>query len=147
MALAGCMSTSAPPPQAAAPPPIAPAPAASQTEAAPPPHPARKPAPPALASLPNPAGAPDQAAEFSRLTGLDQDETVAMLGEPQQRADAPPAILWRYTGNTCELDVYFYLDLQSREMRVLHYELRGDDGSERTQQKCYSELVSARRAE
>ena len=148
LALAGCMTGTSPPPQAASPPPEATAPPAP--EASVPPHPMRKPAPRTLAALPNPApppaaGEPDS--EFARLTGLDQDETLAMLGEPQQRADSPPAVLWRYTSNACELDVYFYLDLQSREMRVLHYELRDNDGSDRTRQRCYSELVSARRAD
>ena len=30
-------------------------------------------------------------------------------------------------------------------MRVLHYEVRNTDGSKRTQQKCYDELVAERR--
>ncbi len=148
--LASCVSpTPTPLPQAAVPPPEpTPLPA---PEAALPPHPVHKPVPHSLASLPAepaPATAPapstdETEADFARLTGLDQDETLAMLGQPQQRAESPPAVLWRYTSSVCELDLYFYLDLQSREMRVLHYELRDNDGSDRTGEKCYSELVPA----
>lgn len=117
------------------------------------PHPARKPAPPTLAALPAPEAAPEAAPapppsaeppDFDKLQGLDQTQTAAVLGEPAQRAEAPPAVLWRYASRDCALDVYFYLDLQSRVMRVLHYEIRYTDGSERSQQKCYGELVTDR---
>jgi hypothetical protein len=93
------------------------------------------------------AAKPDDG-NFDRLHGLDAAGTVALLGEPRQRAESPPAVLWRYASRDCELDVYFYLDLQSRVMRVLHYEVRNhDDGAERTQPQCYRELVAERRAE
>ena len=114
-----------------------------------PPHPARKPALPALAALPGPPARPEpppstETPDFDKLQGLDEAQTAAFLGEPAQRAEAPPAVLWRYASRTCALDVYFYLDLQSREMRVLHYEVRNTDGSDRSQQKCYGELVTDR---
>jgi hypothetical protein len=95
-----------------------------------------------------PANTPPVDGNFDRLHGLDAAGTVALLGEPRQRAESPPAVLWRYASRDCELDVYFYLDLQSRVMRVLHYEVRNhDDGAERTQPQCYRELVAERRAE
>lgn len=139
LALASCKEAPAPPPVAvAAQPPVA--------APAPPPVPAHKPAPTALAALP-PQLAPDND-RFERLHGLDQGEAVALLGEPMQRADAPPAILWRYQTRHCELDVYFYLDLETREMRILHYEVRDQDaGAESAQRKCYRELVTDRRGD
>ena len=122
-----------------------------------PPHPTRKPPAPVVASLPPPQDetpppdvpppAETGALGFDRLQGLDQTEITAFLGEPLQRAEAPPAVLWRYASRDCALDVYFYLDLESRAMRVLHYEVRNTDGSERSQQSCYGELVTARHAE
>jgi hypothetical protein len=126
-----------------------------QEEEAPlPPRPARKPQVPMLAARPatpdpTPAPAPEPGLSqgFERLQGLDQGETKAFLGEPLQRAESPPAVLWRYASQDCALDVYFYLDLESREMRVLHYEVRNTDGSERPQQACYGELVTDRRAD
>jgi hypothetical protein len=156
LALAGCISA-APAPSAIAPSaPPPPAPVAA-VEAPLPPHPPRKPASPqTLAALP-PEGAPQEGTpstagsatdlSFAKLNGLDENETVAMLGQPQQRADSPPAVLWRYTSRDCELDVYFYLDLQSRDMRILHYEVRDTDGSDRSQQDCYAELVASRRTD
>jgi len=123
-------------------------------ELPPPPRPPRKPTPPTLAALtppvpepPPPPAAETPAPSFDKLQGLDQKETAAFLGEPAERAEAPPAVLWRYASRDCALDVYFYLDLESREMRVLHYEVRNTDGSERPQQSCYDEFVTARAAE
>lgn len=136
--------------QAAPPPPLplpqAEAPSLPETPPPPPPHPDKKPAPPVVASLP-PAAPEEPAPDPAQLQGLDQDDTIAILGEPQERADAPPALLWRYASPGCELDLYFYLDLQTREMRILHYEVRVTDGSNRSQQGCYGELVAARRAD
>jgi hypothetical protein len=157
MALSGCkMEAPTPLPQVAVPPPPAEETPAPVPEVSLPPHPAHKPATRTLASLPAPAPAPPAApsvgeseseSDFSRLEGLDQDETLAVLGAPQQRAESPPAVLWRYTSTACELDLYFYLDLESRQMRMLHYELRDNDGSDRSGEKCYSELVSAHRTD
>jgi hypothetical protein len=108
-----------------------------------PPRPARKPAPPALESAPPAAAAPED--EFDRLTGLDQAATLAIFGEPQERSEAPPALLWRYAGSDCRLDVYFYLDLQTREMRVLHYDVTStDNGNDQSRQKCFGELAAGR---
>jgi hypothetical protein len=138
----------APPAEVAvtAPPSVAPGP--------PPPRPPRKPAPPqatvpvpaAVPVVPPPPGPPPAA--FDRLNGLDPVSTVAWLGEPRQRAEAPPATIWRYMSRDCELDVYFYLDLRTNQLRALHYELRSQDhdAAERPQQRCYEQLVSERGA-
>jgi hypothetical protein len=118
--------------------------------AVPPPLPQAKPPPPApataVATLTPPM--PPARDAFADLHGLDQDETVALLGEPAQRTEAPPAIMWRYQSRHCQLDVYFYLDLESREMRVLHYEVRDEHaGAEPAQRQCYRELVTDRRGD
>lgn len=127
----------APPP----PPPLAP----QASEHLPPP-PRRKPRPPtAVARLVAPGGEGVRVG-LDRLIGLDQPEVADMLGEPESRAEAPPATIWRYAGAGCEVDVYFYLDLQSQAMRALHYEVRSHDQSERSQQRCYDALRSERRA-
>ncbi len=139
LALTAC---TAPPPPKLPPPPSASEAPAPQAEAPPPARPVHKPAPPVTASLP--AGPPEPDS-FDRLHGLDQAEAEALLGEPKERAEAPPAIVWRYASRDCDLDVYFYLDLQSRETRVLHYEVRDhDERDERSQQKCYRELITER---
>ena len=129
-----------------------PFPMGEQQEAAVPSLPApppRKPPPPVpgLARLPEPSEpARTPSGGFDRLIGLDQQHLTALLGEPRQRAEAPPATIWRYLGQACELDVYFYFDLQSQAMRALHYEIRSHDSREQPAQQCYDELVSERRA-
>jgi len=118
-----------------------------------PPPPPRKPTPPApIAVAPMPVRLPEATAPvapvsgFDRLIGLDQPRLTALLGEPRQRAEAPPATIWRYLGQACELDVYFYFDLQSQAMRALHYEIRSHESREQPAEQCYDELVSERRA-
>lgn len=82
------------------------------------------------------AGSPEQ------LIGLDQNNTEALLGKPSERREAPPATIWRYLGQNCELDVYFYFDLQSRVMRALHYEVKSHDSTEPARNHCFAELVA-----
>jgi len=137
-------------PQPAAPPPVQTAAPAAVTALPPPPP--RKPPPPAapgpdLARLPPPADevAPAGGAGFDRLIGFDQSHVTELFGDPRTRADSPPATIWQYAGTDCEVDVYFYLDLQSQTMRVLHYEVRSHDLPERSVQRCYDALVSERR--
>lgn len=125
---------------------------ATQTAAAPslPPPPPRKPAAPgvpaspAVARLPETAPSPPGPAGFDRLIGLDQPQLMNVLGEPVTRAEAPPATIWSYQGQACELKVYFYFDLQSQAMRALHYEVRSHDLPERSAQRCYNALISER---
>jgi hypothetical protein len=136
--------------QPPAPPPAPPtAPPVSEQLPLPPPPP-RKPAPPGpnLARLPPPSGEqaePPPTAGPDQLIGLDQPHVAELLGEPQSRAEAPPATIWRYAGGDCEIDVYFYLDLQSQAMRALHYEVRSHDVPARSSQRCYDTLVSEQR--
>lgn len=132
------------------------------------PHPAHKPtAPPAaqgaaseapasekdgeaLAMIaPEPAGPgpspkiapPPQAKE---LIGLDQPAATRLFGVAPERTEEPPATVWRYKTATCELDLYFYLDLRSGRMRTLHYTFKGDATDSAGRQNCLSQLVAAR---
>jgi hypothetical protein len=119
--------------------------AALEPEAAPP---AEDPPPQLAAIEPPPPAQPPPAPtpRPTRLIGLNQPEVAQLLGEPQSRAEAPPATIWRYDSSNCALDVYFYLDLQSQAMRALHYEVRSHDAAERSAQRCYETLLSERRA-
>jgi len=165
LALAGCVAAPPPPPQAALPPPPAAplpkppprkppppsaAPAVAATEPAATPSTASAPSTPEVAALPPPTEPPitpaAPAPRLDRIIGLNQPEVAQLLGEPKSRAEAPPAIIWRYDGADCALDVYFYLDLQSQAMRALHYEVRSHDAAERSAQRCYETLLDERRA-
>jgi len=132
----------APPTAEATPPDVTPGP--------PPPRPARKPALPAPAPAestpaPNEPSEPSEPVDPARVIGLDEAETGNWLGEPSQRTDAPPATIWRYRTRQCEIDVYFYLDMQNRIMRALHYEVRSNDIVERRPEQCFQQLVDERR--
>jgi hypothetical protein len=128
------------------PPPPLPPPAAPEASERLPPPPRRKPRPPTVVARLAAPGAEGERVGLDRLIGLDQPQVADMLGEPESRAEAPPATIWRYAGAGCEVDVYFYLDLQSQAMRALHYEVRSHDPPERSQQRCYDALRSERRA-
>lgn len=100
---------------------------------------------PALEAIPEAVPTPPpQVGSFDRLIGLDQSHVSELLGEPRSRAESPPATIWRYAGRNCELDIYFYLDLQSQAMRALHYEVRSHDSPERSAQRCYGDVVQRR---
>jgi hypothetical protein len=102
---------------------------------------APEPAPAAPArALPVPPPAQDAANE--RLLGLDAAAMRRALGEPQSQLDVPPARVWRYTAAECWLDIYFYMDVQSREFRVLHYEAIPHDGSERQKDRCVQRIFA-----
>jgi hypothetical protein len=157
-ALASCLALTLAACEALQPPPAAPPPEPLVTPAAVtrlPPPPPRKPAPPPgpnLARLPPPSETepesppPAPTGSFEQLVGLDQPHVAALLGDPNTRADAPPATIWRYGDTMCDVDIYFYLDLQSQTMRALHYEIRDHDLSERSDQRCYDALAGEQRA-
>jgi hypothetical protein len=85
--------------------------------------------------------APPQAKE---LIGLDQPAATRLLGTAAERAEEPPATVWRYKTANCELDLYFYLDLRSGRMRTLHYTFKGDATDAVGRQSCLTELAAAR---
>jgi hypothetical protein len=78
------------------------------------------------------------------LIGLDQMGATRLFGAAAERTEEPPATVWRYKTATCELDLFFYLDLRSRRMRTLHYTLSGDAADSARRQNCLRELVAAR---
>ena len=89
-----------------------------------------------------PVAPPPQAKE---LIGLDQPAATRLFGAAAERTEEPPATVWRYKTATCELDLYFYLDLRSGRMRTLHYAFRGDAADAAGRQNCLREIVTARR--
>jgi hypothetical protein len=160
--LASCVGGgSQPPPETAA---VQP-PAAPAKPRPPPrreiPRPARKPGPPApIESAAPEAGAqamaePEPAVSApgppstspphaSELIGLDQPAATRLFGAAAERTEEPPATVWRYKTATCELDLFFYLDLLSGRMRTLHYAFKGDAADTIGAQDCLRSLFVAR---
>jgi hypothetical protein len=84
-------------------------------------------------------------ADPERVIGMTQPEVHAWLGEPTLRIEEAPATRWRYVGQRCQLDLYFYLDLQSSVTRVLHYEVRSNDPTEGSRERCFEQLLAEQR--
>lgn len=130
---------SVPPLQASLPPPALPS--------EPPPRPTRKPPVPQPRSSSEPIWPPQPlpAVDPQQVIGLDESATAEWLGEPSARTEAPPATIWRYVSADCQVDLYFYLDLQNKVMRALHYEVRSNDGIEQRPERCFQQLVDEHR--
>jgi hypothetical protein len=145
--LAGCAAQQKPaaPPKAAtveAPPPAPPP--RPRHRYRPVPRPAEKPAPPQddLAA----PGAAEMAGVGYRgaLIGLDRAAAARLFGQAVETSERSPATVWRYKTDTCELDLYFYLDLRSGKMRSLHYAFKGDAGDLAKRQECLRAIVDRR---
>jgi len=102
------------------------------------------PAGPAAPSAPDVRPITSPAHQSRELIGLDQPEVTRVLGLAAEQFERPPAMVWRYKNATCELDLFFYLDLRSNRMRTLHSAARGDGGDPGKQQDCLNSLRVAR---
>ncbi|MGH7030235.1 MAG: hypothetical protein ACREEZ_07400, partial [Stellaceae bacterium] len=80
----------------------------------------------------------------STLIGLDEPAAARLLGTATEQFTVPPATVWRYRNVTCQLDLFFYLDLRSGKMRALHYTFNGAAADPDEQQDCLRSLVVAR---
>ena len=91
---------------------------------------------------PNGARSAD-AVQTAELIGLDQRAATQLFGIAAERSEKPPATIWRWRSATCELDLYFYLDLRSGQMRSLHYVFKGGATG---QENCLKSLAVATRS-
>jgi hypothetical protein len=109
------------------------------------PRPARKPAPPPQpgqeTGAPAPLAAPPRNGD---LIGLDQHKAARLFGKATEKIEQSPATVWRYKTPSCELDLFFYLDLRSGRMRTLHYAFKGDVDDSEKRQECLRAIVAAR---
>jgi len=99
--------------------------------------------PPPGSAAPLPSGASatkPSPLRASELIGLDQAGATRLLGATAEQFEQPPALVWRYKKGTCELDLFFYLDLSSNRMRTLHYTLKGSGGDTSRGQECVQSL-------
>jgi hypothetical protein len=84
------------------------------------------------------------APQTGELIGLDQSAATRLFGAAAERLEEPPATVWRYKNANCELDLFFYLDLRSGQMRTLHYALKNEAADNARGQDCLRSLVTAR---
>jgi hypothetical protein len=111
------------------------------------PVPGRKPAapPPLQAALPAPTSPPPSPPFDPVSQEWTPEQTTAMLGEPTYRSERGSAIVWSYVRPGCELDLVFFMNVQTKVSRVLEYDLRASDGSDRSRQRCLDQLALERR--
>gem|GEM_PF-5465157 len=108
----------------------------------PPESPPPKPAPPAAEAEP-PAAEPAPAAfDPESLIGADRAKVWSALGTPSSVREPSPSTVWVYGDSTCGLDVFFFLDVNNDELRVLTYELKLADQSDGARNACLNKLAN-----
>lgn len=74
------------------------------------------------------------------LVGLDRGQIALLLGAPAAVREQPPATVWSYRAKDCALNVFFYPDLQTREVRALAYDVRAASEAEQAKNACFAAL-------
>ena len=75
------------------------------------------------------------------LIGIEPADAMGLFGIPEIRDEAP-AQVWEYRRGGCLLEIYFYLDLESDNLRSLTYELEAGEPSEAARQACLTRLLT-----
>jgi len=73
------------------------------------------------------------------VVGLDREQTALLLGEPATVRAQPPATVWSYRAKGCALNVFFYPDVQTREMKALAYDVLAGEG-EHARNACFAAI-------
>ena len=79
------------------------------------------------------------------LLGLDPQHTTALLGPAAQTHSQSPATVWHYKGERCELDLSFYMEMKSGQMRTLHYDFKGEAANPEQRQACLKSIIEENR--
>jgi len=90
-----------------------------------------------LPARPAPAGTP----AFS-LSGKSETELRATLGAPTSEEERPPGKLWLYRDGQCTLDVQLYPDVQTKQFRVLAYQIKSYDSTDEGKRMCTAQMQS-----
>jgi hypothetical protein len=118
------------PPMATSPLPIQ---TASLPDVAPQAEPAAPPAPTRSASQATP----------DTLVGLNEAQTVKLLGSPATREEASPGRIWRYAKGGCRLDVFFFMDMTlSQDFRALSYDMKSNPNVPDSDRQCFAQLLA-----
>ena len=139
--LTGCQLFNKP-----APPPPPPAQTSTVPEPPAPPPPPPEPAPlpaqkPAQVAAMAPVAAPPPGPDPKELVGLDFAQTQHLLGKPTRQDEKPPAKVWTYNGTDCDLTIFFYADINTRQFRALTYEIKNHQATEGTDDQCLAHLI------
>lgn len=83
---------------------------------------------------------PAEVIEPVDVVGLSEDETVDLLGEPDERTWRPPSRVLRYASNGCAVDIYFYLDVAKDRFQALQLKAPGATMDESALQTCLGKV-------
>ena len=86
------------------------------------------------------AARPSPIAKPGDLAGRTVEQVSALLGTPAFRRRDGTAEVWRYDGNVCFLDVFFYQEQGTA--RVKHAEVRRRAGAPKSDRDCIGDAVS-----
>lgn len=129
-------------------------PAAEPAPAGPPTAPADlKPFPPAVKPAPAKPTPPPKPAEagaalsLPELVGMSEEQVARLLGTADTLREEPPATVWGYKAGTCALDLFFYMDVESRNFRALAYDVSTTDGvkGDPALNACLKQIMDRRR--
>lgn len=81
----------------------------------------------------------------TELLGLDPQHTKELLGPATQTRNRSPATVWHYKTGRCELDLSFYMEMKSGQMRTLHYDFKGEADSPEQRQACLRSIIEENR--
>lgn len=81
------------------------------------------------------------------LIGISQEDVQNRFGVASDIRDAAPAKVWEYRSGSCLVDLFFYMDLNTKQFRVLAYDIKRSDGvaEDMPLARCLRELEDARR--
>ncbi|MFT5485495.1 MAG: hypothetical protein ACI9JL_002980 [Paracoccaceae bacterium] len=96
-------------------------------------------APQQPSAVPTPIPPPQQAAiDPASLVGMTGERITALFGTPVFVRRDPPGEFWRYRGQACVLELFFYQ--QGGAQRVDHIETRNTGGKTLDRANCVAKL-------
>ena len=104
---------------------------------------------PATAPDGTPAAAPETAStapaidrnDPKRLVGLNEAQTIGLLGDPFIAEERPPARIWTFSEGSCRLQVFFYPDLSDQHFEALTVSFTGIEDSDTARRACFEALL------
>jgi len=96
---------------------------------------------------PAPAKPPPPSLTLPQLVGRSEAEVARLLGTADNLREEPPAAVWEYRTETCELDLFFYMDMENQRFRALAYDVSTRDGlkGEPALNICLKRIMDRRR--
>jgi hypothetical protein len=82
--------------------------------------------------------------DAAHLVGLSQSDAANILGPPAERKDLPPAQVWTYHSDLCDLTLFFYPEVGGSAFRALTYEIADRGANDATHTACLASLAKPR---